>query len=88
MKTTYKIFPLFKKGYPTPFWIALSDSHIGRPKPASFSSTGAGFHTINPSIGFHSDDILIFPDCSGGLDLPFNNKKSHFFRNFPLTNVF
>ena len=33
MKITYKNIPLLKKGYPTPFWIAFSDSHIGKPKP-------------------------------------------------------
>ena len=33
MKTTYKNIPLLKKGYPTPFWIASSNSHISRHEP-------------------------------------------------------
>ena len=46
MKTTYKIFPILKKGYPTPFWIAFSDSHLGRYNLTSFSRTRSSCYTI------------------------------------------
>ena len=54
MKTTYKKLPLLKKGYPTYFWIASLDDHIGRKKSISFRRTR---HTVNPSIGLHLDCI-------------------------------
>ena len=55
MKTTYKKLALLQKGYPTPFWIAFSDSHISREKPTSFRRTGSSFYTLNPLIGLHTE---------------------------------
>ena len=58
MKTTYKNISLLQKGYPTPFWIAYSNSRIGKHKPASFTRTGSIIYTANSSIELNMDCIL------------------------------